>query len=446
MSDEKTPRKDSWPAGTAPPNPQTWAAGKILYHVEDNTDFAQYVRLLLTFRVGLQVQHFPDGFEGLQALLKNQPDMVMLDLDLPTLPGDEICRLLRSMPQYRTIPILVCSSMPEAQKQEMRLLGLGADAYLEKPFNDEQFLAIIKRLLTLKNTTPPEARRKLVSGMTATADGPAHPPHPSQPKDAEMGRYFAGFELFDIIGAGGMGTVYRAFDPAIERTVALKVLLKTLAGIRNAVERFIREGRIMEKLNHPNIVRIYGLGKTAYTYYISMELVQGRTLADHITAGDLTLPRTASIIEQLFEAVQYLHSQGILHRDIKPSNVLLTPNDLVKITDFGISRDVQEFRNLHLTQDASLIGTPQFMAPEQLLGAEASELTDQYSLARTILAIFEGGELNMPPKPLHEVRPDLPRQLGEALERCMHVYPAERFPSIEAARHAVLAACQGFRP
>jgi serine/threonine-protein kinase len=227
----------------------------------------------------------------------------------------------------------------------------------------------------------------------------------------------------------------------LERTVALKVLLRSLSGIKNAVERFIREGRIMERLQHPNIIRVYNSGRTAYTYFIAMEYVEGITLASMIETRPPSWEQCVSIIQQLFDAVEYLHGEGILHRDLKPSNILLTADGRVKLGDFGISRDVKEMLNLHLTQDASLIGTPPYMAPEQLLGAEASESTDQYSLARTIVSIFEKGELSVPPKPLHELRPDLPRALSDALARCMHVYPSERFPSIAAAHAAVISAC-----
>lgn len=446
MSAELSSNSGGW-APKPPPPPKPWARGKVLFHVEDDADFAHYVKLLLMMHTGLQVRHFNDGFRGLQELLKSRPDMVMLDLDLPTLRGDEICRLLRSMPDYKEIPILVCSSMPEAQKQEMRLLGLGADAYLEKPFNDEQFLAVVERLVTRTATTPPEMRRSVSADHTETSETSSSAKAVQRPvaKDAEAGTSFAGFDLVEIVGAGGMGTVYRAFDPALDRTVALKVLLKSLTAIRNAVERFIREGRIMEKLNHPNIIRVHGSGKTAYTYYIAMEFVEGRTLSDRAFQDDITWPEAVSIIEQLFEAVIYLHGQGILHRDLKPSNIIITPRGVVKLGDFGISRDVKELVRLNLTQDASLIGTPQFMAPEQLLGAEASELTDQYSLARTILALFEAGELYVPPKPLHEIRPELPMQLSEALQRCMHVYPTGRFPNIESARDAVVAGCRALK-
>jgi CheY-like chemotaxis protein len=426
-----------------PVKPMSWAAGRRVYLIEDDPDFAHYMTLLLRRQIGFEVRHFPDGFQGLQECLAHPPDLVILDMDLPTLRGDEVCRLLRSLPEYRGIPILICSAMPEAQKNEMRMLGLGADAYIEKPFDDQLLTRTLERLmLGVLHTRIDEPAPRIEPAPSAVAAPTADPISAPPPHSVDaIPEKFAGYHLKEIIGAGGMGTVYRAIEPESGLVVALKVLLKSLSGIQNAVERFIREGRIMEKLQHPNTIRVFGSGRTAFTYYIAMEYVEGKTLASRIETENIPWPEIVSIIRQLFDAVAYLHSQGILHRDLKPSNILLTREGVLKLGDFGISRDVKEMLNMHLTQDASLIGTPPYMAPEQLLGAEASELTDQYSLGRTIVSIFEGGEMQVPPKPLHELRPDLPRELSDALARCMHVYPSERYKSVAQARDAVMAAC-----
>ena len=433
---------DTTPWAVPPPKPKEWADGRRLILVEDDPDFAHFMTLLLRRQLGFEVRHFADGFQGLQECLAHPPDIVVLDVDLPTLQGDEICRLLRSLPEYRSIPILVCSAMPEAQKNEMRLLGLGADAYIEKPFDDHILIGTIERLMLRVMRTQLDTPK--ASPPVAPCDSIANAPPISVAATTPIPEKFAGYELREIVGAGGMGTVYRAYEPEAQRTVALKVLLKSLTSIQNAVERFIREGRIMERLKHPNIIQVFASGRTAFTYYIAMEYIEGTTLAACTERKQLPWKQAVSIIRQLFDAVAYLHSQGILHRDLKPSNILLTQDGTVKLGDFGISRDVKEMLNMHLTQDASLIGTPPYMAPEQLLGAEASELTDQYSLGRTIVSIFELGALNVPPKPLRELRPDLPPELGHAINRCMHVYPSERYPTITEARDAVLAACELF--
>ncbi|MGI8908928.1 MAG: protein kinase domain-containing protein [Candidatus Sumerlaeaceae bacterium] len=440
---QSKPHSHPTPARDGAPEPRPWAKGRRVYLVEDDPDFAYYMLLLLRRQLGFDARHFVDGFYGLQECLAHPPDLVILDVDLPTLRGDEVCRLLRSMPEYRSIPILICSAMPEAQKHEMRLLGLGADAYIEKPFDDEVLVRALERLMLRVQMTQLELPKvPHAEGTVSQSAGSAERVVAADAVDGNIPEKFAGYQLQGIIGAGGMGTVYRAYEPEAQRTVALKVLLKSLTSIQNAVERFIREGRIMERLQHPNIIRVWASGRTAFTYYIAMEYVEGETLAVRTESNELSWDETVAIIRQLFDAVVYLHSNGILHRDLKPSNILLTADGAVKLGDFGISRDVREMLNMHLTQDASMIGTPPYMAPEQLLGAEASEYTDQYSLGRTIISIFEKGNLNVPPRPLHELRPELPRQLSDALARCMHVYPSERFPAIADARDAVLAACQ----
>lgn len=439
MNSPRNSKEESPPQAGNRPEPKPWAAGRRLYLIEDDPDFAHYMTLLLRRQIGFEVRHFADGFQGLQECLAHAPEIIVLDVDLPTLRGDEVCRLLRSMPEYRSIPIMICSAMPEAQKNEMRMLGLGADAYIEKPFDDQLFTRTLERLMLgiqRTNVDLPAEQRGAQQAESLSATSSVATAQDDIPET------FAGYQLQEIIGAGGMGTVYRATEPETDRVVALKVLLKSLSGIQNAVERFIREGRIMERLQHSNIIRVLGSGRTAFTYYIAMEYIEGTTLASQIENPDLPWTKIVGIIRQLFDAVTYLHSQGILHRDLKPSNILLTADGIVKLGDFGISRDVKEMLNMHLTQDASLIGTPPYMAPEQLLGAEASELTDQYSLARTIVSIFEHGTLQVPPKPVHELRPDLPRALSHALARCMHVFPSERFPTVADARDAVMQACE----
>lgn len=431
--------------------------------VEDDPDFARYIELLLNTRLGATVRHYKDGLDGLVGILESRPVLALLDLDLPGLRGEEICRRLRTSPRCRDLPVVICSSMPEPQKRELELLRIGADAYLEKPFVDEQFLTTVGYQL--------ERGRQLAAAAPAQAPPPASAaPAPAAPvkpapamawpdssmsktdEDSTPGRglrdaEFAGYRIESILGGGGMGTVYKAFQPKLGRRVALKVLLKSLAGIPLAVERFMREGRIMAALDHPNIVRVFDSGRTPYSYYIAMEVVDGPSLDTRIDDGPpFSWSEQLSIARQCLDAVEYLHGQGVLHRDLKPSNVLLAGGLAVKLGDFGISRAsvgdlAQEYR---LTRDASLVGTPSFMAPEQLQGAEADESTDVYALGRTLGCLFEGKRPSIPPKPLHLTRPDLPRGLSDTLAACCHADATQRLPNIAGVRARMEAAVLGF--
>ena len=240
-----------------------------------------------------------------------------------------------------------------------------------------------------------------------------------------------------------MGTVYKAIQTRLERPVALKVLLKATADSSPDVKRFYREAHLMAVLNHPNIVRIFDMGSTAHCMYIAMEFVEGQALSTLIAAQALTFEQCVEAMRQAFGALIYLHDNGVVHRDIKPANFLVSEEGLVKLTDFGISRADRIYPDIKVTQERVVMGTPAFMAPEHAMGAPATELSDQFSLARTFLNMFESGEPEVMPKPLHEVRPDLPRALSEALARCMDMNPADRFPDMRTARDAVLAACGG---
>lgn len=423
--------------------------------VEDDSQIARLLTLLLRVRLSSDVTHYADGLDGLVGILSSPPDLVVLDLELPSLRGEEICRRLRTSSVARSIPIVICSSMPEPQKKEMELLQIGADIYLEKPVPEERLLEAVGTLLAVGRADDAAAGRRSPAGAALpnpsghettssaftsrlklsddAADAPAVPPAPEQ--------MFAGYQIVRILGGGGMGSVYEAHDPRLGRRIALKVLLRSLTGIPQAVERFLREGRIMASLDHPHIVRVFNSGRTAYSYFIAMELVEGVSLEERIRRGALPWNLQVRIVSQILDAVAYLHSRNVLHRDLKPSNVMLTFDGVAKLGDFGISRADSLAGDVQLTRDASLVGTPSFMAPEQIQGCEATVQTDIYSLGRTLQYLFEGGRPALPPRPLSLARPDLPPSLSDAVARCTRADPDGRFASVGEARAAILAAC-----
>jgi serine/threonine-protein kinase len=198
----------------------------------------------------------------------------------------------------------------------------------------------------------------------------------------------------------------------------------------------------MRALDHPNVIRIMDSGRTAYSYYFTMEVVRGQSLDRLIDAASLTLGQKRSIISQAFDAIIYLHSQNVLHRDLKPSNFILRHDGVLKVGDFGISWNpiFTAQSAARLTRDASYVGTPAFMAPEQLSGAEATPETDQYALARSLQCLIEDGRPSIPPKPLSVKRPDLPKALEEVLLRMLDVHAERRFPSLVDAKEAFLSA------
>ena len=183
--------------------------------------------------------------------------------------------------------------------------------------------------------------------------------------------------MVERIGRGGMASVYRAHDPELNRHVAVKVLPSFQTEDPTFVERFRLEAQAVARLNHPNIVQIYDVGEDKGFIYIVMEHVTGGTLQDRL--GDrIPLAEVLQMIGPLAEALDYAHGHGIIHRDIKPANVLLDPDGRPKLSDFGLARMMEG--SAGLTRADSVLGTPEYMAPEQALGARADQKSDLYAL------------------------------------------------------------------
>ncbi|HJX08692.1 MAG TPA: Stk1 family PASTA domain-containing Ser/Thr kinase [Actinomycetota bacterium] len=241
------------------------------------------------------------------------------------------------------------------------------------------------------------------------------------------------------IGQGGMAEVFRGFDPSLDRTVAIKVLVHPFDRDAGFVARFRREAQAAARLNHPNIVGVYDAGADGDTQYIVMEYIEGRTLASFLAGGGLpTATQAVELAEKVASALQAAHEHGIIHRDIKPANVMVTRAGAVKVMDFGIAR-VQT--DATAPQTSSVIGTPAYFSPEQAQGQPVDARSDIYSLGCVLYEMlahhqaFTGDtpvaiaykQVNETPPPPSASNPDVPPRLDAVVMKCLAKNPANRY-------------------
>ena len=261
------------------------------------------------------------------------------------------------------------------------------------------------------------------------------------------------YELEEVVGTGGMSSVYRALDTLLERHVALKILHPHYGDDAEYVERFRREARSVAQLSHPNIVTVIDRGESDGQQYIVFEYVDGESLKQLVDrSGPLPARRVVELGLQIADALAFAHQHGLVHRDVKPQNVLINADGEAKVTDFGIARSLDVEHGV--TQTGTVLGTSNYLSPEQARGQTVSPATDVYSLGVVLFELLTGevpfpGEnfvavamkhINEPPPSLLEKRPDVPVRLVYAIERALAKDPADRFPSMDALA-AELRAC-----
>lgn len=253
----------------------------------------------------------------------------------------------------------------------------------------------------------------------------------------EMARLFPQFEMLNLIGQGGMGAVYKARQPALDRFVALKVLPVAAAGDPGFAERFNREARALARLNHPNIVAVHDFGKAGDLHYLVMEYVDGTNLREVEQTGKLTPEQALAIVPQICEGLQFAHNEGVVHRDIKPENLLLDKKGRVKITDFGIAKMVGPEASQTLTGTQDVMGTPHYMAPEQLEHPLAVDhRADIFSLGVVFYEMLTGElPLGKFAAPSERVKIDV--RLDEVVLHALEKEPERRYQRASQVKTAV---------
>lgn len=273
------------------------------------------------------------------------------------------------------------------------------------------------------------------------------------------GTRLGSYEIFSLLGAGGMGEVYRARDSKLGRLVAIKVLPADVARDPEKLNRFQREAKLLASLNHPNIASIYGFEDSDKPGLV-MELVEGPTLADRITAGPLPVEESLSIAKAVCEALEYAHEHGIVHRDVKPANIKVSENDSVKLLDFGIAKALESPGTnsdilssptfTQVTQAGLILGTAAYMSPEQAKGRQIDRRSDIWAFGCVLFEMLTGkmafsgegatdtlAEILKSEPNWNRLPPETPPQIRALLQRCLKKDARQRLQAIGDARISI---------
>ena len=454
-------------------------------------------------RLGYEPILAKNGREALELAERDPPDLIITDLSMPEMTGHELLARLKTSAKTQHIPVIVVSGEGDSDSV-VKCLEAGAEDHLAKPYEKvvlqarirtslerkrmrDQELAYLRRVAQLTAAAEAVERQSYDSGMLedvrlqedqlgqlarvfdrmmtgirsreaqlearvrqlrremeeTAARLPATPPI-SEDSHFAVGDGLAGrYEIKRELGKGGMGMVYLAHDRELDEDVAIKVVRRDLIGEDpTLLERLKSELRLARRISHRNVVRSHDLGEWEGLYFLSMEYIQGTTVADLVAShGRLSVDSTLAIATQLVDALVVAHAAQIIHRDIKPGNLLVDETGALKVTDFGLARPAQ--RSSELTQAGLVVGTPRYMSPEQLMGGDVDARTDLFATGAVLYECLTGrvpfdastpgglvGQmLEGPPVPVAVLQPAVPPALAGIIERLLLFDADKRYNS-----------------
>lgn len=436
---------------TAPSPERGERSGGEIFIVDDNANNLSLLTRILR-ESGHAVRMANSGRRALEAVRRQPPELILLDIDMPELDGRAVCAELKADPRTERVPVIFLSALHDPV-EKVSALRLGGVDYITKPFDVEEVLARVEAQLRLARLRALlEACNRELSERNAEllawkrqADRIFSTLAEVLPGTTLDGKILVGEKL----GAGGSAIVYRGVEVASGRAVAVKVLRPQPGGDRRREEeRLLLEGLSAIRVRHPSAVAVLDGGLTgAGIAYLVMELLRGRTLAEELAAaGPVPVERAVRIFLPVCEALAEAHAAGVVHRDVKPSNIFLhrgeDEREAVKVLDFGIAR-LAEAGLDRSTTVGRLAGTPAYMSPERLLGQPYDGGADVYGVAMALyealagrlpFTLAEGASaaalimtcLNEPPSALGDLRPEVPPPLAGLVMRALDRLPSRR--------------------
>ncbi len=368
---------------------------KILI-VEDDNSYREVLKAYLSDR-GFAVTAAGTGAEALWQLSQEKPDLMILDLLMPEMSGEHVCRLIKTDPALKDIIIFILSAKNDL-RTKLNCFSMGAEEYILKPVELEELAARVERFLEFadrhKPIVPSDERTMTIGiqDQDKTKQDLLVHATPVMPETnlriAEKHKY-GSYRVERLVGKGGMGLVYKAYDEHLDRFVALKVLSNQWTDNAEFVERFRREAKLIAAMNHPGIAQIYSLGRDQSEYYFALLWCPGGSLRDLIRNQErIGFLKAVEIILQCTRALAAAWQKGVVHRDVKPSNIMFDENQQTKLVDFGIAHSEQLSSQLTIARE--ILGSPAYMAPEQGRGERVDHRADIYALGMTFFQMVTG--------------------------------------------------------
>lgn len=340
----------------------------------DDDDATLKLASLYLSRAGYHTGECLDSMQALAAIASNPPDLVLCDIHLPGLDGYGLLSALRAQPGTEALPVILMTA--HADHPGFRKgMKLGADDYLTKPLDREELIdAVAARLARASASNPTVA--------VAAAAEPA-------PESDDLSRVtrLTDYKLVRKIAEGGMSSIYLADQKSTGRRVVLKLFPLRKGMPQEAIDRFVQEHKMLERLHHPNIVEIYAQGFNDEHLYIAMEYFQNGSLNEHLQAA-LPEARAFEYAIQIAKGLEAAHRAGIVHRDLKPDNIMVRKDGTLALTDFGIAKDLNAGSTM--TVHGEVMGTPSYVAPEQAQGLQVGPAADVYSLGVMLFQMLTG--------------------------------------------------------